>query len=92
MKQRLGCWEFKKCGGREAGGLRATRLGICPAATDSSYSDGNRGVNAGRCCWRVAGTFCEGKAEGSFAGGFMSCSCCDFCRLVQQTKGDNLPL
>lgn len=91
MKLPLNCWEFKKCG-REVGGLRAERLGVCPAATDSSYSSINRGVNAGRYCWRVAGTFCEGKTEGYFAADLISCSFCDFYQLVQQTEGDRLRL
>lgn len=85
------CWEIKECG-REPGGTKAAQLGICPAATERLFSGTNRGVNAGRYCWRVAGTFCEGRAEGSFAAGLMSCSFCDFYKLVQKDEGDNLQL
>lgn len=62
----LNCWEFKKCG-REPGGAKAGELGVCPA-----YPDG------GRNCAAVAGTFCGGKVQGSFATKVQSCKKCDF--------------
>jgi hypothetical protein len=52
----------------------------------------NRGVYAGRYCWRIAGTFCEGKVEGVFAHSLMSCSFCEFYRSVQEAEGDGLTL
>jgi hypothetical protein len=90
MKRR-NCWEFKQCG-REPGGLRTNQLGICPVAKEASFAGTNRGENAGRYCWRVAGTFCEGKIEGTFAVSFISCSHCNFYRLVQEEEGDDLVL
>ncbi len=89
--KRPNCWEFKQCG-REPGGLRANQLGVCPAAKENASSGMNRGKHAGRYCWRVAGTFCEGKLEGMFAAGLISCSHCDFYRLVQEEEGDALKL
>ena len=56
----LNCWEFKKCG-REIGGIKVEELGICPAASDTSVNEFNRGQNGGRICWAVAGTFCDGE-------------------------------
>ena len=91
QKQRRNCWEFKQCG-REPGGARADQLDVCPAATAESFDGTNKGKNAGRYCWRVAGTFCEGKVEGFFASGLMSCALCDFYRSVQETEHDNLQL
>jgi hypothetical protein len=85
------CWEFKQCG-RERGGIRAERLGVCPAATEAQFSGTNRGINAGRYCWRVAGTFCEGQVDGFFATGLLSCAHCDFYQSVQEAEGDNLQL
>lgn len=83
MKKRVpNCWEYMKCG-REPGGSRVTELGICPAASDISYSGINRGVNAGRICWAVAGTFCGGKVQGKFADKRKSCLRCDFFKLVR---------
>jgi hypothetical protein len=88
---RPNCWEVRKCG-REPGGLRVERLGVCPAAKETAFSGTNQGFNAGRYCWRIAGTFCEGKVEGSFMEGLLSCSYCDFYRTVQAEEGDNLQL
>lgn len=61
------CWEFKNCG-RQAGGAKEAEMGICPA-----YSK-----NAGQACWLVAGTFCGGKIQGSFAEKEVSCINCEF--------------
>jgi hypothetical protein len=85
------CWDIKRCG-REPEGVRAQALGVCPAAVETHFTGTNRGKFAGRYCWRIAGTFCEGKIEGSFAGGLMSCSFCEFYKLVQETEGDDLQL
>jgi len=75
-----------KCG-REAGGARAAQLGLCPAAVDTSFDGLNCGKNAGRICWAVAGTFCSGKVQGTFAEKRDSCISCDFFRLVQRKEG-----
>ena len=34
--------------------------------------------NFGRTCWVVAGTFCEGKAQGTFAQKYEDCKKCEF--------------
>lgn len=80
--RRLNCWEYKKCG-REPRGARAVELGVCPAASDTSFHGLNQGKNAGRICWAVAGTFCGGKVQGTFAEKRRSCIDCDFFKLVQ---------
>ena len=62
----MNCWEFKKCG-RRAGGAKVAELGVCPAYP-----------NSGRRCAKVAGTFCGGKVQGSFAMKLKNCMQCDF--------------
>lgn len=37
----------------------------------------------GRVCWVVAGTFCEGKVQGTFAQKYEDCGKCDFYRTVR---------
>ncbi len=86
MGRKQNCWEFKKCG-REPGGAKVKDLGICPATTDTSSHGINGGINAGRICWAVAGTFCGGKVQGSFAQKRMSCLNCDLFKLVMQEEG-----
>ncbi len=79
------CWEFKKCG-REPGGFRVAELGICPAA-ERPYLDGTHGgKNAGRACWVIAGTFCGGAVQGTFAQKYKTCEQCDFYRQVKQEE------
>ncbi len=80
------CWEFKKCG-REPGGEKVKEPGICPAATDTPSDTLNDGKNAGRICWALAGTFCGGKVQGSFAQKQVSCMSCEFYKKVKDEEG-----
>ncbi len=84
----LNCWEYMKCG-REPNGKNAATLGVCPAAADKSFAGINRGKNAGRICWAVAGTLCGGKVQGSFAEKRESCISCRFYKEVQCQEGQN---
>ena len=84
--KKLNCWEFMKCQ-REPGGAKAGENGTCVAAMDSSYDGINCGENAGRICWAVAGTCCEGEIQGTFAEKRDSCTSCPFYRLVQKEEG-----
>lgn len=79
------CWEFKKCG-RELGGAHVKELGICPATTEKRLDGIHDGKNAGRSCWVVAGTFCNGEVQGTFATKYKSCEMCDFYRLVREEE------
>jgi hypothetical protein len=85
------CWEFKSCG-REPGGIRANELGVCPASTALSSNGLNQGKNGGRICWAIAGTFCGGRVQGSFAEKQLSCINCDFFKQVVQEEGRNFLL
>jgi signal transduction histidine kinase len=40
----------------------------------------------GRVCWVVAGTFCEGKVQGTFAQKYEDCGKCDFYRTVKKQR------
>lgn len=84
-QKKINCWDYMKCG-REPGGEKASKLGVCPAATDVSFDGINRGKNAGRFCWAVAGTFCGGTAQGSFAEKRQSCLSCDFFNKVRHEE------
>ncbi len=84
-KGKTNCWEYKNCG-REPGGKKADELGVCPAASDQSYSGTNDGTNAGRYCWKVAGTLCGGEVQGSFADKLMNCTKCDFYKMVKEEE------
>src|ERR1035437_8652565 len=66
-KRNMNCWDFMKCG-RIPGGANSTELGICPAYT----------AGAGQACWLVAGTFCGGRVQGTFAQKETACQECEF--------------
>lgn len=80
------CWEHMKCG-REPGGSRVKKLGVCPAALEARADGINCGKNGGRACWAIAGTFCEGKVQGAFAQKLCNCIKCEFYKKVVLEEG-----
>jgi hypothetical protein len=62
----MNCWEFTRCG-REEGGARVAELGVCPAYPYNGHT-----------CAGVAGTFCGGQVQGTFAEKHAGCSQCEF--------------
>ncbi len=80
------CWEHSQCG-RAPGGEKVSELGTCPAAIDSSFNGINEGINGGRICWAVAGTFCYGTVQGSFAEKRDTCMSCEFFKQVRIEEG-----
>jgi len=86
-ERRLNCWEFQGCG-REPGGANVAECGVCPAVLERRLDGVHGGKNAGRACWAVAGTFCMGSAEGTFAKKYKTCSLCDFYLLVREEEKD----
>ncbi|MHC4249815.1 MAG: two-CW domain-containing protein [Planctomycetota bacterium] len=87
---KLNCWEFKKCG-RGIGGAKVEELGVCPAASETRTNGVNGGVDGGRACWALAGTFCGGKVQGTFAMKLASCMECDFYKLVRDEEKTIIP-
>ena len=79
------CWEIKNCG-RQPGGDKVNELGICPSAITTEYDGINGGKNAGRYCWAVAGTFCKGEIQGTFARKLGNCLACSFFRQVEREE------
>ena len=79
------CWEYKKCG-REPGGERVRELGVCPAAVEVRLDAVHGGRNAGRACWVVAGTLCQGETQGTFAVKFGACESCAFYLAVREEE------
>ena len=81
-----------KCG-REPGGSSVDDKGVCPATTSDFFNSINAGINAGRICWAVAGTFCDSVVQGTFAEKKDSCRECVFYKQVQVEEVDtNLSL
>lgn len=79
------CWEFKKCG-RQQGGPHVHDMGVCPASLEGKLDGVHGGKNAGRACWVIAGTLCQGSVQGTYANKYGSCSTCDFYNHVKQKE------
>jgi hypothetical protein len=86
-KNKLNCWEFKKCG-REPGGSKVAELGVCPVAEENRADGIHGGMNGGRCCWVVTGSLCKGQLQGTYAEKFGDCHKCEFYELV---RAEELP-
>jgi hypothetical protein len=69
------CWEIKGCG-REEGGRNADALGVCPAYPDHGHS-----------CWIIAGTFCGGEVQGTYARKSGFCTICEVYKLYSTSFG-----
>jgi hypothetical protein len=84
-KKRINCWEFKKCG-RGPEGSHIHDLGICPATTTKNLNGLHGGTNAGRACWFVVGTFCNGDVQGTYTKKYRSCIYCEFYKKVKEEE------
>ena len=84
--KKMNCWKAKQCG-REPGGKNIREMGICPASIDRKLHGVHGGDCAGRACWILAGTFCGGQEQGSFASKYHNCETCDFYLSVRKDEG-----
>ncbi len=57
--------------------------GICPAAHPDLPPGPNHGKGAGRICWTVEGTLCEGTMREKFT----RCLHCPFFQAVEEEEG-----
>ncbi len=88
---KINCWEHKRCN-RQPGGTLTEQLGPCPAATDTTCDGINGGKNAGRLCWAIADTSCEGKVCVSHSQKASRCRECPFFRRVMYEEGCHFQL
>ena len=86
------CWEIMNCG-RELNGKNTAKFGLCPAAELNAFDGVNSGINGGRFCWVVAGTYCKGEeAAGNYAQKLANCINCKFLKQVNEEEGLNFIL
>lgn len=62
---------------------------ICPAAKEKRLHEVHGGKQSGRACWVVAGTYCGGTIQGTFAKKYLACKRCDFHGKVLREEGQN---
>jgi hypothetical protein len=84
----INCWEFCECG-RQPGGDKVDLLGPCPTPLNEKYDGINNGKNAGRYCWKAAGTMSDAKPDCIKAEKIGDCLECDFFQLVKAQQQEN---
>lgn len=89
LSEKINCWDFMKCE-RTYNGSKVRELGVCPVVTANGFNGKNGGKNGGRICWQVAGSFCGGKVQGTFAEKHNSCLQCAFAKFVFDEEGKKL--
>lgn len=77
---RMNCWEFMGCGDRSK---------TCPAFNEEHYNGINRGKNAGRVCWAVAGTMCRNHDK---LVNYGDCVECEFFNYVHEGEDKNFTI
>jgi len=90
MENRLNCWDYKKCGYGPNENNRNDR--ICPTVSEDRLDGVHNGEKAGRACWVVAGTYCNGAVQGKFAQKYKTCSNCNFYQKVLQEEGSKFEI
>lgn len=72
---------------REPLGEKAQEMGVCPATMERRLDTVHGGKNAGRSCWAVAETLCEGSRQGTFTQKYEDCKRCYFYHAVKAEEG-----
>ncbi|MBF0626749.1 MAG: hypothetical protein HQL91_00870 [Magnetococcales bacterium] len=92
-QEKQNCWDFFNCT-RSRHGARMDGT-PCPVSLTTAYTGFNGGMDAGRACWTIEGTFCtESKCgPGDDRGGFGfkkdHCDSCAFKAKVKAEEGEN---
>ncbi len=76
MKELRNCWEIMSCG-REWDGANVEECGECPASKEG----------LGHSCWIIAGTFCKGVVQGTYAKKEWNCMQCEIYSYYHRMNG-----
>ncbi len=76
---------FPQPGGEKPGELKCWEYMKCGRDKDATTKCPAY-PHFGRVCWVVAGTFCEGKVQGTFAQKYEDCRKCDFYQMEEKLK------
>lgn len=81
--QKTNCWEYNNCG-RQPGGSNEKTLGVCPTTKENRLNGVHGGMNGGRACWAIVGSFSSGEMQCTLAIKLGSCITCNFYNMVKQ--------
>ena len=76
MEELRNCWEIMSCG-RERDGANVDEFGKCP-----TFKEG-----LGHSCWIIAGTFCVGVVQGTYAQKERNCMLCEVYSYYHRING-----
>lgn len=87
------CWEFKKCG-REPGGTKVEKEGVCPAAVFEAADGFCGGKNGGRACTYIVGTLCSADVCNIYdlTKKEKFCADCEFYKELKKEHGNEMSL
>ena len=94
-QSKINCWDYFKCGReaapthtkREFGKGGTNNLGsVCSVSITQKYHGFNSGINSGRYCWKIQGSYCP-ENRGSIDFKEKNCDTCEFKKLVQSDEG-----
>jgi hypothetical protein len=78
--------------GRGPKGAKVAELGLCPVVDERRLDGVHGGRNAGRACWVVPGSLCDGRVQGAFASKYEACRGCRFYQAVKSEEGGRFVL
>jgi signal transduction histidine kinase len=81
IAHKANCWDARRCG------RGPDSPEPCPAALDVTSTGVNGGLHAGRICWTVPGTGCDGAPHGDFVDKQEMCLQCSFFQRVRDEEG-----
>lgn len=87
--RKTNCWEFTGCRKKKTDDRFLGRR-KCLVPEMSMYDGMHGGKNAGRACWLVADTTCNGDLQLTFSHKLTTCSQCDFYLKVKEEEGNLL--
>jgi hypothetical protein len=88
LPEKKNCWEFMACGKEVHGRKTEQKEDVCSAALESRLDGMHGGRSAGRACWVVGGTRCDGQAQHDFKLKRQACESCAFYQAVKDEEGE----
>ena len=70
----INCWEYKKCGQEK---LDDRDKNKCPVVKLADFG-------AGKVCWLIHASRCDGKLQGGAGSKYMDCKKCSFFKKMHQ--------
>jgi hypothetical protein len=99
VSKKLNCWDYFKCGREISNPKRSDS--VCNVSLISSQHGINGGINAGRHCWEIEGSYCaisfaqsidekqKNSTHGTISHKEQHCKQCEFRQRVEEEEAEN---